>query len=252
MAPPRCLYMTANDRFTRGFHRLTTGWVNLRAFREVAELGLPLAAPSLESRRQQDVQYLMQTPDWPNVLKRPEEFQKRGGANGMASQMTAFSLKSAPASVDAASLVFAHSFVDAALMDFLYVTSIACPKDWEQFLDCKKQWTVAEVRQSGYELLFSGLLDSELRNMERNSSLPTKGEKLRQLCRPEESWTLPCQYDKSELSRIDELRHSIVHRDPLGEGVPSIATDLKFLEEIGLYFLMIVHNRYSTKLVFDA
>jgi hypothetical protein len=34
--------------------------------------------------------------------------------------------------------------------------------------------------------------------------------------------------------------------------VPTTETDLKLLEDIGWYFFVIVHNRYSTKLVLDT
>jgi hypothetical protein len=244
--------VTANDIFTRGFNRLSKGWVNIRAFREVAEIGLPLAAPQVTGKNQQIARYLMDRPDWASFLKNDDEFQKLGGSDAMASLMTTFSLKSAKASVDAASIVFAHSVVDAVLMDFLCATSIASPADWEQFLDEKKQWRVLDVRQLGYERLFQDLLSIELRRMERNCSLPKKADRLLDLCRPERGWRLPMQYDQKEqdeLKRIDGLRHAIVHGDLLGEIVPTLETDLKFLENIGQYFFVLVHNRYSMKII---
>jgi len=94
-------------------------------------------------------------------------------------QMTGMSLKSAQAAVDAASLVFAHSIVDAAAVGFLRIAAMASPGDWEPFVD-KRKWSVVEVREFGYKRLYRDILMKELKHIERNTSLPEKGQRLRQ------------------------------------------------------------------------
>lgn len=164
--------------------------------------------------------------------------------------MTEMALKSAEQSVDAASIVFAHSVIDAAASDFLRVTSMASPADWEQFLDERKRWSVADVRNFGYERLFKGLLFEQLEVIERNWSLPTKLGRLQQLCRPQADWFLPIKYDEAALTRIDELRHDIIHGDSLSEPIPSVEADLQFLRGVGDYSFVLVHKRYGGRLVF--
>jgi hypothetical protein len=151
-------------------------------------------------------------------------------------QMTGMSLKSAQAAVDAASLVFAHSIVDAAAVGFLRIAAMASPGDWEPFVD-KRKWSVVEVREFGYKRLYRDILMKELKHIERNTSLPEKGQRLRQLCRPQPDWEVPLNYDEEEIERIDRLRHEIIHGSALGSPIPEIKADLKFLENTGLYFL---------------
>jgi hypothetical protein len=166
-----------------------------------------------------------------------------GGVDGVAAHAAATSLESARAAVDAASLVFTHSVVDASAAGFLRVTSMVSPADWQKFLDARK-WSVSDVRKEGYEKLFQSLLMDEMEHVERNFSLLKKGERLRQLCRPEAEWRIAFKYDEQEFARIDGLRHDIVHGTILGSPIASIDDDLRFLENIGWYFFSIVGRRY--------
>jgi hypothetical protein len=237
--------MTPNQLYTHVFRRLIGGWGEVWAFREVAEAGLPAAAPRIARQKQQTMRGIMQSPEWPGMLRSQQKFDELGGADGLVAQMTGMSLKSAQAAVDAASLVFAHSIVDAAAVGFLRVTAMASPKDWEPFLDNKRKWSVAEVREFGYQKLFRDTVMKELEQIERSTSLPQKGQLLRQLCRPEREWQLSLSYEEGEIIRIDRLRHDIIHGSALGNPIPKIENDLKFLEDTAWYFFVIVHKRYS-------
>jgi hypothetical protein len=242
--------MTPNQLYTHVFSRLAEGWGEVRAFREVAEAGLPAAAPRVAQQKKQTVLEIMQNPEWTGMVKNKKRFDELGGPDHLAAQMTGMSLKSAQSAVDAASLVFAHSIVDAAAVGFLRVVAMASPKDWEPFVD-KRKWSVAEVREFGYTRLYRDILMKELEEIERNTSLPRKGQRLRQLCRPQPEWEMPWNYDEEEIDRIDGLRHDIIHGSALGTSIPTIKTDLKFLERTGWYFYGIVNKRYSATLEFD-
>ena len=54
---------------------------------------------------------------------------------------------------------------------------------------------------------------------------------------------------EKQLERIDSLRHDLVHEDLFGKPIPTILKDLDFLEELGWYFFVIVHERFYAKLV---
>jgi hypothetical protein len=241
--------MTPDEVFTETFYRLVKGWATLHSFREVSNIGVPAAASQVKFNSMRTSRYLMQQKEWSNFIKDPITFDNTGGMEGLATRFAEGALRSAAASVDAASLIFAHSIVDAAAAGFLRVTSMIAPKDWEQFVDGKK-WSVSEVREQRYESLFAGLLLRELDQIERNTSLPRKGQRLLQLCRPDPKWVTPLDYDETRLVGVDSLRHDLLHKDLLGEAIPTIDDDLKFLEDLGWYFFVIVHNRYSAKLVF--
>jgi hypothetical protein len=240
--------LTADQMFTEVFNRFLNGWAEVWALREVAESGIPAAKPVVLQKKRILMEYWLRSGQWNKMVKNPEEVQLRGGISGISQQMTMISLQSAAYAVDAASLVFGHSITDAAPAGFLRVTSLACPRDWEQFLD-KKKVTVAEVRDHRYESLFKGLLLEELDNIERNTSLPRKAERLNQLCRPEPDWILPVKYQEGEVMRIDKMRHDIIHGDSLGTPLETVSQDLELLHDLGRYFLVIVNNRYGTRLL---
>lgn len=170
---PLGLKMTPDEMYTLTFDRFMGGWGEVWTFREVAELGLPAIEPHLSRHKRRVMDNLVRSPEWANMVRNRDEFERMGGAEGVATRMTAMSLKSARASIDAASLVFAHSIVDAAAAGFLRVSAMASPADWQTTLDARK-FSLADVRASGYDSLFGDLLLQELDRIERNDSLPRK------------------------------------------------------------------------------
>lgn len=241
--------MTPDQLYTQIYFQTTKAWTEVAAFREVSKAGLEVATPVIERRKLEDVRELMARPDFPSFLKDFDALNDLG-AEGLAALTAKASMVSARAAIDAASLVFAHSIVDASAMGHLRVAAMARPEDWQQFLD-KKQWSVSDVRENRYESLFRGLLTETLDHMDRNWSLIRKGERLRQVCRPEKDWQLQLKYDEEELKRIDDRRHSVVHGNQLGQALSTIESDLEFLKNLGWYFFVIVHKRYRTRLIID-
>jgi len=242
--------MTTDELFTYVYSRFTRGWAELSAFREVAEAGLPAAAPKIAQQKKELIGKLASQEGWAKAIKDPTEFHERGGVDGMAIEMTDNAINSARSAVDAASLVFAHSIVDAAAVGFLRVTASASKDDWQQFL-CDRKWTVSDVKSATYDQLFLDLLLKELDTIERTFSLPRKAFRLQQLCRPDPHWDLPMKYDAEEVERVDNLRHGIVHGDMLGKPFENIEKDLKLLYDLGTYFFALTHKHYGTKIILE-
>jgi hypothetical protein len=237
--------MTPDQLFTDVTMRMGGGWAEVWTFREVSEAGLATAHSEVVRKKHKGVRGIIYGlgRGWND-----EYTQLFGTPEGLAAREAEWSLASTRASVDAASLVFAHSVVDASATGFLRVASMIAPEDWQEFLDNKK-WSVAEVREQGYDKLFRGLVFDEMVQIERNLSLPKKGQRLKQLCRPDRNIE---GYEEAQLERVDRLRHDIIHGAALGQEISTIDADLELLERLGWYFFQIVHQRYPVRLLDKA
>jgi len=182
-------------------------------------------------------------------VKNPKTLQNRSTTERLADRAAGATIESARSAIDAASLVFMHSIIDSGASRLLQLTSLAGPEDWYQFMD-EKKLPFSKVRQDRHETLYIGLLLQEMARIERNTSLPWKGARLRQLCKPEDGWT-QMRYDETGLQRVDKLRHDIVHGEMLGNPIPDAHNDIRFLENTGWYFWLIVGKRYGLELSND-
>jgi len=68
----------------------------------------------------------------------------------MIEKLTELTISQAQIAADAASIIFAHSFLDGAAFDFCRVTALAAPRDWESLID-QRQIKLSDLRESNYE-----------------------------------------------------------------------------------------------------
>jgi hypothetical protein len=149
--------------FTDIFYRWTTGFGSMFQFKQIAELGLPYAKHDVIRQNLGVVRFLQANPEY---LQKDEQGKPRSfDENATVQQVTEMALSNAKASVQSASLVFAHSVVDTATMDYCECTRLAAPGDWEPHLDNKevtlskqKLLTLREFRGLTYDAVFQRLL----------------------------------------------------------------------------------------------
>jgi hypothetical protein len=229
--------MIPEQQLGRVLLQLSNNFGEIRAFRRVAHLGIPLAKDPLKQEAVMTYRALYEKELENKTIK---------GIDGIAHESMNYYLRSAEGAVDVASLVFSHSVLDAAAFNLLRVTFSVAPSDWEVFVR-KKQVTFDELKDSDYDRLLTRLGFNEVQKTDRQLSLPDKGARLLQLARPENDWDIPFKYDDAELRRIDELRHEIIH-DKHGIGnllrIPDIEQTLDFLQQTGMYLFHIVKKRY--------
>ena len=166
-----------------------------------------------------------------------------------AESMTSESLRHARASVDAASLVFAHSVLDANAIDYLQVTALAAPKDWLPDVQ-NKQVSLGDVVRLKPDELFHQSLEKRLKQLERES-LVTKIEVLFARCQPPPKWSpmTDNQFDRQRLQKMDKLRQDIVHGEALGRVIPNVEQELDYLNRTSLFLLSLVNFHYGLRLV---
>ena len=170
-----------------------------------------------------------------------------GGVEGMALFMAANQLAAFRRSVDGASIVFAHSALDAAASELCWVTALSSPVNWEPFVSARKV-TLGDVKALGFDQLLAHKLEEHLCALERESLLK-RVDRLFTLCPPAVGFEgiRGFRFDRARLERLDGLRQAIVHRDVEASEFATAEPDVEFLFQSGLHLWAIVNAKYGVQ-----
>lgn len=239
----------ANRRFGEVFLLLTQRSVDTNSLRRLTTIGLPHAEAHLFRQFRTFVEDLAAGPEFDTYfLDREMALRYFGGLNGMAEQMSSNQLDRYQWIVDSAALVFAHSAVDAAATELCWITALAEPDDWEQYV-LGKEVSLSEVKTASFSALFHQKLSSYLEYFERESLLK-RFDRLFALCRPPEEFEgiSGFRFDRDRLHRLDRLRHDVVHHNVEQADFDDIEQDLDFIFKSGLHVWGMVHHRYGVQM----
>jgi hypothetical protein len=166
----------------------------------------------------------------------------------LGSLLTEQVLQNASGSLDAASLVFAHTILDDALSSFAEMTAEVAPAFWQKRVE-KKKIELAQVAAHSREELISMAIRDELSRIKRNDSLSKKALLLHEICGLTPKATNPeYQWDIDTLLEIDQTRKEIVHGDLLGKEIPEAEQKLKYLQNTSYYFMVMMHEAFGLRL----
>jgi hypothetical protein len=151
-------------------------------------------------------------------------------------------------SMDAATILFAHSMVDGAVFDYCRVTALHAPEDWESDFS-NKQVPLSVMRKMSFEEIRDTKLKETLKALERES-LSEKIDRLHARCRPPSGWSPMHGYvfDLGRIERLDRLRQEIVHGKGLGQPIPNAEDEFDYMHRSCLYFMGLVHLKYNLKI----
>jgi hypothetical protein len=241
----------ATRLYTKVFLTLTGTWADTSSFRRIVVIGQPHAERQLAAEHTGWFARFIEEPANDRLFIDKAKFSvERGGADGLAAQMTANELNAFRRSVDAASLVFMHSALDAAVEDLCRVTALVAPLGWQPFLDDRKE-RLGDVRGKGYDTLFAEHLQRSIAALSRESLLK-KVDRLFQLCRPgPEYGRAGYVFDRNRLTALDALRHQVVHGDRVREPIDGIDDALHFLLETGLFLFGLPNHRWGLQISGD-
>jgi hypothetical protein len=230
------------------FMTAMTNFAMIRSFRRIAHLGFARATPvvhkesfALAATVYEGTEYDRFFLDKPGALRAMGD-QQVFGATVAENQLDRFQ-----AGIDAASLIFAHSVLDAAALEYCRATAITSPSSWEPFVE-KKQLALASIKGRDYESILQDEIRVSLETLERQS-LMTKIDRLFQVCRPGSDFggIKNYQLDRERLSQLDKLRHEVVHRPGTVRTLPRGDDDLWFLEQTSAFLLALVHMRFGLR-----
>ena len=157
-------------------------------------------------------------------------------------------LKNYKASVDAASLIFAHSIIDNAALNYCRCCALANHNDWDKFVE-KKKISLEELKKLSIDEIFSKKVYEYIDSLDRESLL-LKADRLFQICQPPSGFT-PLHnyaYDRERLVQLDEMRHEIAHKSSSVPMLPAGDEDILFLQQTANFFMALVNSKYKLKI----
>ena len=237
----------AERLFSRVFQNLTQRHTEVITFRKLAALGQQPAIASLSAENYKFALSLLNDPQYDKFFKdRKGAVAFLGGPAAIGSLITSKQVSLFNAAVDAASLVFVHSAVDAALSDLCRVTYLIDPSRWRPFVESQKV-ALSDLHATSTEELWNSRLEAYLTALERES-LRKRTERLFGVCTPPREFD-PIgnfKYDLISVERLDKVRQDIIH----GSGPNTIHNcdaELEYLVKVGLYFFAMVNKAFGVK-----
>ena len=234
----------AETLFSETHGRNLRAWSTVATFRQTVQAGLAAAAAAKaeESARLYDL--LTSTPEYGRLLLDVEGFRKAVPKEKFVELGVKQSLKTSINSLNAATILFAHSMVDGAAFDYCRVTALHAPQDWDPDL-LNKQVQLSVVRDASFEDIRQMKLEAVLEDLEMES-LSDKIDRLHARCRPERGWSPMVGYafDLERIKRLDRLRQNIVHGDALGQPIENVDDEFEYMNRTCMYFMGLVNLRY--------
>jgi hypothetical protein len=234
--------------FNDTWHRAIGNWHEIFCFREVAQAGLPSAERVIALRRQALARDFLLSGECDEIFTgASDEF--RDSIAQTIRDSTHSTMEVGQRAIDAASLVFVHSVIDAAAYDYCCVTALASPDDWKPFV-IDKQVKLAEVFNNSLDELMRANIDRCVGDLERRSLL-CKIDRLFTVCAPLPGWSpmMNYAYERERIQLFDDVRHDIVHGLVLRHPIADVETELDYLSRTTQFLMCLVNNRYKLKLI---
>lgn len=241
--------MTPDEEFTIAFRRMNNGWAIIHSLRMVSTAGMPYAAKIVEGEQTSLVSDLTvsgQLKEFTIGIVDDDDLKKT--TDFLSQKLTEQTLKNASSSVDAASLLFAHSVLEEGLNSFLGITSDVAPEFWKDRVK-KKPFDLEAVMKRGLDDVVASFVREKIWSIRRSESLINKTDLLLEICKPSGPPSNPnYKFDATKLKAIDKLRQDIVHGDLLGTAIADIDEKLEYLRNTWMYFFMLMHERFGLRL----
>lgn len=238
----------AEIRFTEIFIWTISRWATIFSFRQVSVLSLHSAAPQIVNKHAGFVNALTHDSEYKDLFIDRERFIADGGPKKLIQQMSRQTIDAFQASVDAASLVFAHSILDSAALDYLRVTALISQRDWIFALKDKKI-PLVNFEKSSFDQLLEQELNKYLDALDRESLL-RKLDLLFSFCKPPSNFE-PLEnynYNRERIQQLDRIRHGIVHGEGPVTTLPNGDDDIDYLQKTCWFLMSLVNQKYGVKI----
>jgi hypothetical protein len=245
--------VNADHQFTAIFFRMNTGWSVISSLRKIAFIGMAHAPTLLNEEHRRTLDYLVSEGRLQKmVVGIADAADLEKTADLLGTSLTGRVIQNAAGSVDAASLVFAHTILDDSLSSFVEMTTELAPAFWQKRV-AKKTFELADLVEHTREDLVGAAIKNEIWGVKRNESLLKKATLLHEVCRLTPKARSPAyQFDEDILRKIDKARQDIVHGDLLGKEIPDIEGKLQYLQNTGYYFFFMMNEAFGLRLDSEA
>ena len=239
----------AEALFTRTWNTSSNRFGSVFSFREVARIGLKSAKEEVHATSVGFVTDMFTNPKYDDLfLDKEAALDAVGGLDEQSRLITEQKVKTFQAAVDAASLVFAHSILDGAAMEYCRVAASVSPESWDDFIG-KRKVEIQEIKASSYDDVRAMTLGDYLNGLERESVLK-KIDLLFAICKPPEGFAPINEYsfDRNRVLAIDKIRHEIVHGEPVEEPLPAGDDDIWFLMSTANFLMSLLNHKFDLKI----
>lgn len=239
----------AEKLFTETFTSCNSRFAVISSFREISRLGLPVATLHIYDRYLNFADELFNDPQHDKLfIDKQKAYESIGGVEALGTKMTQDQIGNYKASVDAASLIFAHSVIDNAALNYCRCCALVNPRDWEQFVE-KKKVAIEDIKGLSTDEILAKKVHEYISSLDRES-LVLKADRLFQVCRPSAGFA-PLHnytYDRDRLLKLDEMRHDIVHKSSSVPMLPNGDDDIWFLQQTANFFMALVNGKYDLRI----
>jgi hypothetical protein len=178
------------------------------------------------------------------------EEQQKSALENLETQVrgaTLDTIHNAHAAAEAACIVFAHSMIDAAVLDYCRVSAMSNIEDWSPEVIADKI-TLQQARSNELDVLLCAAVEAYMKKL-ANKSLLTKIEILQNVCKPGNvEIRKGYRFDSGRVRAIDSLRIAIIHNDAFGKRIETTGDDLAYLWETNLYLSQLITYRYGLRI----
>jgi hypothetical protein len=242
-------HMTEGEKlFNEVVARCFDRWRFILSFRITSKVGMKAAIEEIAAQKVTFVTDILQGSDYDKVILDKAAFFKANPPEKIVANMTEQTISETEMAMNAASLVFAHSVLDAAAFDYCRVTALVAPTDWESAVE-KRTVPLVEIRGSDYDRLLQQKLKEYFTQLERESLL-TKADQLFARCKPPEKWN-PMNnyvYDRGRLEKLDKHRHGVIHGETLGKDLRNADDEIDYMMRTALFYMGLVNLRYGLQI----
>ncbi len=245
----------AEKLFNETYARLLSAYSIILGFRQSFTEVSGAVKNQLHVKAETVFRTLIEDPQWKDLLiSEPGSESARvfGDQDRQLAKKSAEALfKQNYGSLDAATLIFFHSLLDAIAFDYCRVTALHAPQDWEDDIENAKV-PLLDAKNKSYDQILRARLDRHMENLERES-LRRKIDRLQARCQPPPDWSPMYDYiyDGKTIEAFDEQRHAIIHGKALGKPLgifPISDRSLHYLLKTGTYLMGLVNFKYKLRL----
>ncbi len=240
--------MDGNTEFTTAFTRMVSGLAVVDSLRRVSRVSLGYAKQVIAAEDSGLIQFLKSTGELQRFIigiKTPDDLERTG--DFLREKLTEQTMKNATWSVDAASLVFAHSILDDGLSSFIWITTSVATEYWKKRIE-KKMVELSELQDvPSLDHVVDSLINKEAEKVCRSASLIEKCNLLHAICNPKGGAPRHPEYkfNRDALTKIDRRRQEVVHGELLRSELLELEADLQYLRDTWNYFFVMMHESFG-------
>lgn len=239
----------AEEIFTKIFLTLTQNYSTTNTFIRFASIGKPRIKSEMKPKNKSFAWSLFNDKEYEDLFINKEQFiNEIGDVNKLEDLLTAGMINSFDNAVNAASIVFMHSALDAIVTDLCQVSALIAPDDWFKYIK-NKEVSFKKIKNSSYEETYLNELDNFIKKID-NKSLIERTQILFSLCQPSKNFQIKSDFSfkQDQLKEIDSLRHEIVHDNGILSSVENVEDKVNYLLNTGVHLLGMINKKYDVKL----